>query len=380
MLSIVRRGVPAAAIVLAVVSTTPVSAQRRQIDLEDWKREQGWKTDWANYIVHPESLTLIGDRDRIPPLDAPTFESIASARDWLGDREPVAVVKLHGEVRAYPVQIMMHHDVANDVIGDTPFVVSFCILCGSALAYDRRMGDDTLEFSYAGALNNSNLVMYDRNTHSLWGQIVGQSLVGAYAGQRLRFIPAPVMSFREFRDNEPDGVVLSRNTGFDRAYGDGRMTDYDTSPNPIRRLFRRATDQRLPAKERVMVVEQGDDIVAVPYSVLGERRVMATEVGGEPFIIFWGPGTASIYSERTADGHDVGAAVAFRPHLDGRRLRFRSTDEPGRFEDRETGSTWTLAGKAVSGPLAGRELEPAVHGVHFWFVWAAYRPETRVVR
>ncbi len=187
------------------------------------------------------------------------------------------------------------------------------------------------------------------------------------------------MSFKEYQENEPDGKVLSRDTGFDRDYGRGRLTDYDTSP-PIARVFRWQVDQRLEAKERVLVIEAEDDVVAVPYSALSQRKVITTEVGGDEVVVLWSPGTASIYAERTADGVDVGAAIAYSPIVDGRRLRFRPADADGRFEDRETRSTWTLAGKAVDGPLTGRSLTPAVHGVHFWFVWAAYQPDTRVVR
>ena len=365
---------------LAVTLTTSqAAAQRQRIVPSEWREAQGWRTDWSNYILHPDSLTVTGDRDRIPSLDAPKFETIASASRWLSDREPVAVVSIDGDVRAYPIQIMSVHDIANDVVGETPVVVTFCILCGSAMAFDRRFEGQLLEFSYAGALNNSNLVMYDRQTETLWGQAVGEGLIGEFAGKRLTFVPAPVMSFKEFRENQPDGRVLSRDTGFDREYGRGRLTDYDTAP-PIARVFRWNVDQRLEAKERVMVIEHGDDIVAVPYSALSDRRVVATEVGGEEYVVLWGPGTASIYAERTADGIDVGAAIAYSPVVDGRRLRFRAAEQDGRFTDRETGSTWTLAGHAVEGPLAGRALEPAMHGVHFWFVWAAYRPETRVVR
>jgi hypothetical protein len=353
--------------------------QRREWDPAEWRQAQGWRTDWSTFILHPDSLTITGDRDRIPALDSPTFETIQSASRWLSDREPVAVVAINSDVRAYPIQIMMYHDVANDVVGGVPVVMTFCILCGSAMAYDRRVDGDTLDFRYAGALHNSNLVMYDRKTETLWGQVVGQGLIGKYAGERLPFIAAPVMSFKEFRQNHPRGRVLSRETGFDRDYGRGRLTDYDTSP-PIARVFRRKVDQRLSAKERVLVIENDDDIVAVPYSALSERKVISTAVGGDEYVALWGPGTASIYSERTADGIDVGAAVAYSPVVNGRALRFRSAPEPNLFRDLGTQSTWTLAGKAIDGPLAGETLEPAVHGVHFWFVWAAYRPDTRVVR
>ncbi len=364
---------------VSLLMTSTAFGQRRRIDPAEWRAAQGWKTDWSSHILHPDSLTITGDRDRIPSLNRPAFETIASADGWLADREPVAVVSVNGDVRAYPIQIMMYHDVANDVVGGHPVVVTFCILCGSAMAFDRVFEGDTLEFRYAGALHHSNLVMYDLQTETLWAQAVGEGLIGTHAGKRLRFVPAPVMSFGEFKENHPGGRVLSRETGYDRDYGKGRLTDYDTSP-PIARIFRWGVDERLPAKERVMVIEHGDDVAAIPYSALAEATVITPTVGGEPYVVFWGPGTASIYAERTADGRDVGAAVAYSPVVRGRRLRFEPAEEPNRFVDRETGTIWTLAGKAVDGPLTGTKLAPARHGVHFWFVWAAYRPETRVIK
>ena len=359
--------------------TTSAVGQRQRTDPTEWRVAQKWKTDWSTYTLHPDSLTITSGRDNKAALDYPKFETIESANRWLKDREPVSVVSINGDVRAYPIQIMFHHDIANDVVGGQPIVVTYCPLCGSALAFDRRLDGHTLEFSYVGALHNSNLLMYDRLSETFWAQAIGEGLVGRYAGQRLKFVSAPVMSFKEFKENEPNGRVLSQDTGYDEPYGRNRMTDYDTS-GPISRLFRWDVDQRLAAKERVITIEHGDEIVAVPYTALSERKVVTADVGGEEYVILWGPGTASVYAERMADGIDVGAAVAYSPVVDGRRLRFRATDVDGRFQDRETRTTWTLAGKAIDGPLAGRTLTPAVHGVHFWFVWAAYRPETRVVR
>ncbi len=359
-------GFPVVALLLV-----PVAAQAQDRAL--------WKTDFDNYILHPDSIYTYADADPVPSLEEPAFETVAQAGRWLNDREPIAMVSINGETKAYPIQIMMHHDVANDVVGGTPVAVTFCILCGSAMAYDRRLDGQVLDFGAAGALNNSNLVIYDRQSQTWWGQIIGTGLVGKYAGKKLTPIPAPVMSFRDYRVNYPDGLVLSRETGFDRDYGKGRMTEYE-SQGPIGRVFTKDVDVRLPVKERVMVLEDGEDIVAIPYTALGERKVITTEVGEKEFVVFWGPGTSSIYAERTADGRDVGAAVAYLPEVDGRHLRFRSTEQAGIFMDRETGSMWTLAGKAVDGPLEGASLRPAEQGVHFWFVWAAYRPQTRVVQ
>lgn len=360
--------------VLATFLSVSVGSARAQ----EGEPEDGWKTDLSSYIVHPDSTIRIGPPDGVPPIDDTKFVSPSEAEDWLGDREPVAVVSLGGITRAYPVQILMYHDIVNDWIGDRPVLVSFCILCGSSMAFDRRLDGQVLEFSYAGRLYNSNLVMYDRQTETWWGQAVGEGLVGEYAGVRLDVIPAPVMSFAAFRETWPDGEVLSRDTGYEKPYGKGRLLEYETDPNPIARIFRRETDKRLSAKERVLVIEDEDDIVAIPYEALAERPVIETEVSGRDYVVFWGPGTASIYSERTADGRDVGAAVAYVPELAGRRLTFEPAG-PNRFRDEQTGSIWTLSGVATDGPLSGKSLEPAEAAVHFWFVWAAYRPETRVV-
>lgn len=373
MIKTAKRSASVLAVLGLLVSPIGAAAQEEEAD---WSAI--WKTDRSSYVVPPDSFVDVGPRDRVPSLNNPKFISIEAAEAWLKDREPVAVLTVGDDVRAYPVQILLYHDVVNDWVGGTPVLISFCILCGSSIAFDRRLDDVVLEFGFAGYLYNSNLVIYDKQTESWWGQIIGEGLVGHYAGTKLDMLAMPVMSFSEFKKSTPGGVVLSRDTGFDKEYGSGRLLEYDTNPNPIKRVFWKETDKRLSAKERVMVIERGDDIVAIPYAALGERRVITTEVDGEEFVIFWGPGTASIYSETTADGRDVGAAVAYFPEVDGRHLRFKSAGD-GTFEDRETKSTWTLGGIAIDGPLAGRSLEPAAAAVHFWFVWAAYRPNTRVV-
>ncbi len=336
-----------------------------------------WRTDFASFTVHPDSLVRFGPRDAIPALADPGFETQASAARWLDGREPVVVVSANGETRAYPVQILMQHHVVNDVVGGTPVAVTFCILCGSAIAYDRRFDGRVLEFGLAGLLYNSNLVLYDRQTETFWAQAIGSGIVGEHAGSRLDFLYAPTLPFAEFRSEYPDAPVLSRETGYDRDYGEGRLLDYEER-GPLERFFRREADVRLPAKERVLVVARGAEPVAFPFRALSGRRVIEADVGGDPVVAFWAPGTASIYSERTAEGHDVGAAVAFSPFVDGRRLSFRPHGED-RFRDRETGTVWSLSGLGLEGPLAGRRLRQLDGGVHFWFAWAAYRPRTRVV-
>ncbi len=373
-----RFGAFASFFMLMVLATLglsqPVAAQQRQMP-----PAPPWKTDSTKAIIDLDSLSRTGRRDGIPSVDHPKFISQDEAGRWLGDKEPVVALALGNDVRAYPVQILMHHDVVNDVVNGVPVVVTFCILCGSAIAYERHFDGQTLEFGYAGMLYNSNLVMYDRQTETWWGQIVGQGLVGRYAGEKLTHLSAPLMSFKEFRQQAPaTAMVLSRDTGFDRPYGKGRLKGYDKDPNPIARIFQKAVDVRLPAKERVIVLEEGADIVAVPFASLSERKVISLSVGGEARVVFWAPGLTSIYADSIATGEDIGAAIGYNPVVDGQRLTFRSTGD-GTFRDEETGSHWSLSGKAVDGTLQGKRMPAIDSGTHFWFAWAAYRPQTRVI-
>ncbi len=122
---------------------------------------------------------------------------MAEAARWLGAREPVAVVTVGDEARAYPLEILIWHEIVNDIIADQPVAVTYCPLCNTALAFERRMDGAVLDFGTTGRLRYADLVMYDRQTESWWQQATGEGIVG-YAGRRLRFIPAPVMSWRDF--------------------------------------------------------------------------------------------------------------------------------------------------------------------------------------
>ncbi len=342
---------------------------------------QEWRTDFTRHTVPLDQVVSGGpSKDGIPAIDRPRFETTAGAARWLGEREPVAVVTVADEVRAYPLQILIWHEIVNDVVAAQPIAVTFCPLCNTALAFDRTVDGKALDFGTTGRLRYSDLVMYDRQTESWWQQATGEAIVGSYAGRRLRFIPAPVMSWRDFRTMYPEGRVLSRNTGYVRPYGRNPYEGYDTRPGPIAGFFRGARDPRLPALERVVALDLGDTAVAYAFSLLEHLRVVNDEVGGVPIVVFWVPGTASaLDAAEVARGRDVGATAVFDRRVDGRVLSFESRPDD-RFRDRETGTVWDLSGRGISGRLAGRRLTTIAHGNHFWFAWAAFRPEARLVR
>ncbi|HEX9727567.1 MAG TPA: DUF3179 domain-containing protein [Gemmatimonadales bacterium] len=357
-----------------VLALVPFAARAQDAD--------GWRTDFSRHSVPLAEIVSGGPpKDGIPAVDRPRFVTVRQADRWLVNREPVVAVSIGGETKAYPLQILIWHEIVNDAVGGVPVVVTFCPLCNTALAFDRRHRERLLDFGTTGRLRHSDLVMYDRQTESWWQQATGEGIVGAFAGDRLSFVPAPVVSWETFKGAYPDGQVLSRDTGHDRPYGRNPYRGYDAEgAGPIPGFARRSADDRLPAMERVAAVRLGDETVAYPFTLLSDRRVVNDAVAGRPIVVLWRAGTASALDRaEIAQGRDVGSTGVFDRRIDGTSLTF-AADAGGRFRDRETRTTWDILGRAVSGPLAGRQLDPIQHGNHFWFAWGVFQPNTRVAR
>jgi hypothetical protein len=334
-----------------------------------------WPTDWSTRSIDLDELKvgLPGRndmRDGIPPIDEPTFEGTESASDWLERREPVVTFELDGRARAYPLGLLISREIVNDDFAGTPVAITYCPLCNSAVGFDRRVD------GVSGLLRNSDLVMWDDATVSLWQQITGEAIVGELTGTQLRLIPTPIVSFGDFADRYPDGEVLSRevNGGF---YGSNPYVSYDSVSRPF--LFDGELDERFPAMERVVGVVVDGESKAFPFSVLEEVRVGNDALAGVPIVVMWGaPETVSaLDASKIADSDAVGTGVAYGRTLGDQVLSFEAmTDDL--FRDIETGSTWDLLGRAISGPLAGEELTPIVQTNHFWFAWAAFNPDSPV--
>jgi hypothetical protein len=343
-----------------------------------------WPWDLADAGVDvPASVPLEEIRsggpppDGIPPIDQPVFESVEKADEWLEPQDPVQVFELGDDVRAYPLAILTFHEIVNDVVAGEPVVVTYCPLCNSGLVFKRTVDGEVLDFGTSGRLWNSNLVMYDRATRSLWSQFTGEAIVGERLGQELERLPMQIVSWDEYRTSWPDGRVLSRDTGENRPYGENPYTGYDSSASPF--LFNGETGGPLPQMERVVTLGGEEDPVAYPLPLLTKDRVLSDEVAGEPIVVLWSPGTASALDTRDIpQGKDVGATGVFRPSVDGQDLTFEP-DGKEDFRDTQTNSTWTVLGRAVAGPLEGEQLERVAHDNTFWFVQFAFRPETRVV-
>lgn len=339
--------------------------------------DANWRTDFSRHTVPLDEIRSGGPpRDGIPPLDHPQFVTLSSANSWLHDREPVIAVHRNGVAKAYPLQILIWHEIVNDTIGDEPIVVTFCPLCNSAVAFQRQLDEHVLDFGTTGRLRHSDLVMWDRQTESWWQQLTGEAIIGTLAGKRLTPIPASIVSYAVFKQTFPDGRVLSQDTGFRREYGRNPYRGYDASDStPF--LLSGSPDPRLPPMERVVAITLEGQDKAYPYRVLVEQRVVYDTVGTRTVVVLYTAGMASaLDGSRIAASRDVGATGVFLPQLDGRTVTLVAQGDA--FIDRETQSTWNILGKAIAGPLAGHQLPPVVHGDHFAFAWLVFKPQTQI--
>jgi len=342
-------------------------------------------TDFTRHAVPYTDIISGGpSKDGIPAIDAPQFVTTAEAAEWLEAVEPVVLLALNGDVRAYPLQILIWHELVNDTVGGLPVGVTFCPLCNTATAFERTVAGQVLDFGTTGRLRYSKMLMYDRPTESWWQQATGEALVGELMGAQLVMLPAAIVSWQDFQTAHPNGLVLSRATGFNRPYGQNPYAGYDDvnqSPFVYNSWLSSYSGPAVPAAllpmTRVLTVDLGGEAVAYPYEALQLAGAVNDTVGRQALVVLWTAGTASaLDAARIAEGREVGSATAYSRVLGEQTLTFVWAE--GRLLDQETGSVWDGLGQSLSGPLAGQQLTPVVAFNHFWFSWAAFKPETRI--
>lgn len=167
-------------------------------------------------------------RDRIPALTDPKFVSVDEV-DYLEPRDQVLGFVKDGEAHAYPLRIMIWHEVVNDTVGGVPIVATYCPLCGTGMVFDRRVNGEALTFGNSSMTYNNDLVFYDHQTDSLWSQLMAKAVTGKYAGTKLTWLPAEHMTWAAWKERYPESRVLSTHTGYARNYG-GRQSDEHASP------------------------------------------------------------------------------------------------------------------------------------------------------
>lgn len=273
-------------------------------------------------------------KDGIPSIDDPQFVSVNEAADFLTDEEPGIAFSLNGISRFYPYQILVWHEIVNDTFPATSSgqvgqraLITYCPLCLSGIVFDPMVQGERVEFGTSGRLWESNLVMYDRKTDSLWSQILGEAIVGDMTGTQLTILPSDITRFGEWKAVHPDGEVLSRDTGALRFYGDDPYGDYYTSPGTYFSVS--AQDDRLFEKDFVLgIIIDGQAKAYYPPAIQEQGEIVDQFAG------------------RTIVGQ-------YEADLDVVRL----------YEQKENGELERI------NPVAG-----------FWFSWVAAHPETALFK
>jgi len=240
-------------------------------------------------------------RDGIPPIDGPKTVPVEKAD--LRPKEPVIQLEIGEDARAYPLRVLMWHEIANDVVDGRPVAVTYCPLCNAAVVFDRRVGERTLDFGTSGMLRKSDLVMYDRQTESLWQQFIGQAIVGEFAGSTLDVVPSRIVSWAEFSSSHPDGRVLVPNNPSARPYGRNPYEGYDQAERPF--LYRGTTPGGV--EPMMYVVAVGERAWSLP--LLREKKTV--EPGD--LRIEWTSGVGSaLETDTVGAGRDLGSVIVTR--------------------------------------------------------------------
>lgn len=308
-------------------------------------------------------------QDGIPSIDSPKFQSVQEADEILEDSEFVLGLNINGDIRAYPLQILVWHEIVNDVVGDQPVAVTYCPLCFTNQVFNRTLADgNVVEFGTSGKLYNSNLVMYDRASNSLWSQALGKGIVGDYSGVKLERIPFDVAYWKEWKELYPESKVLSRDTGSVRPYGADPYGDYYTNDLI---LFPVANDdKRLGLKEIIIGLENKDQYKAYKLQDIENKKVIDDIIGGdkkialvssEPFMI-------RVF-DRVIDNDDEDKKITVD-------LFYNETTNT--LIDKVTGSELNFEGKFINAQLKDKQLKRLPMDQGFWFEWAAFHPETEV--
>jgi len=334
-------------------------------------------TDFSKLTIDLDEVMAGGPpKDGIPSIDHPKFDTVAVASSWLDAREPVIRVEIEGQSRAYPLQILIYHEIINDQIAEVPISVTFCPLCNSSIVFDRRLDGELLDFGTTGLLRKSDMVMYDRQTESWWQQILGKAIVGQYTGAELTQLPSAIVSFEDFASAYPDGKVVNRDTGVSRPYGNNPYRGYDgIDQSPF--LFKGVVDPRLPPMERVMQISIDGEDKLYPFSRLKGKGVVNDRVGETQVVLFSRAGLLSVLDAAAIrKSREVQSVTAYRRELNGQMLEFEIRGAG--VVDTQTGSSWNMLGQATDGELKGETLAPVKGGIHFAFAWLAFNPDVEM--
>lgn len=316
----------------------------------------------TNGVLHTIPLEKIRDggppKDGIPSIDNPVFVNAEDAV-FVGDTDMVMGLEINGDARAYPLLILVWHEIVNDEVGGIPVAVTYCPLCYTSQVFERTIDGEAVEFGTTGKLYQSNLLMYDRLTDSYWSQALGTAVKGPLSGSKLVLVPFDVITWSDWKSAHPDTVILSTDTGYARAYEVDPYGSYYTDSRIIFPVDN--ADERMHPKEIIIgFVLDGTSKAYRQADV--ESSVVINDVVGDTSTLL-----LSMFAGNTR---------AFDRELDGEVLTFEY--DGSRITDAGSGSEWNYDGLAVAGERAGEQLTRLPIEPGFWFEWVAFHPQTLV--
>jgi hypothetical protein len=250
------------------------------------KEINGFKLNDA--LIPPSQIFSGGPgKDGIPAIDNPKFVIVRDA-DFLDDNDRVLGITIDGVSKVYPIKILNWHEVVNDSIGDISFTVTYCPLCGTGVAFSSKVNGRTLNFGVSGLLYNSDVLLYDRETESLWSQLLNKAVTGEYKGTVLTMLPVLHTTWAGWKRYHPTSQVLSKNTGYWRAYTQDPYAGYETSKKLYFPVFNKAPANYHP-KERILGLAVDGKYKAYPFIELNKnnKNIFEDRVNGKRFSIHW---------------------------------------------------------------------------------------------
>jgi len=223
---------------LATLATAAAAQAQRSYEVDILAETFGFDENTRKTVTLDKLMQGCPARDCIPSIDQPKYVS-ANAADHVGDNDLVITLAYKGGYWAFPTKILDHHEIVNDTFAGDPLAITWCPLCGSAVGIERSVGGSVTTFGVSGVLYNSDLVLYDRETETLWDQIEAQGIVGPLTDERLTLVPVSMARWSKWRARHADTLVLSLNTGFEKDYSQDRFAEYRESTRlfmPVSRM------------------------------------------------------------------------------------------------------------------------------------------------
>lgn len=300
-------------------------------------------------------------KDIIPAIYNPRFK-IVSDIDFMKNEDPVCILELNNEIKVYPLRILVYHEVVNDIIGDIPVSISFCPLCDSTVVFERTIDNSVTKFGVSGYLLNSDVLMFDHKTESLWSQIEGKCVYGKQIGKELKLFPFIMTKWEYIKAQYSQSLVLSTETGFSRNYKDYEKGDYHTKDRFFIDVKKKDIANRLHNKLVIYGIKVQGIAKAYPEDIILEKKIINDSISNISLLI--------------VVDNKMGVNT-FISEIEGKKLTFELKNNE--LRDLETGSSWSFQGEALTGKQKGNKLKRRIDFIRmYYFAWVAFNHDTEV--